>query len=83
VGSSGESPEFTRAPGRECNVVLRTLLTIALATPRDDPDEPEPTVSIGESADDVDEESVPSGLPPEQRRRGQTVDDDPESQETG
>lgn len=38
---------------------------------------------IGESAATEDEESAPSGLPPEERRRAANVDEDPETQETG
>jgi hypothetical protein len=46
-------------------------------------DDPETRVPIGESAAGEDDATAPTGLPPEQRRRGQTVDDDPETQETG
>jgi hypothetical protein len=63
--------------------VLLSLLTLALAAPHEAADDEEPRVSIGESAADEDEESVPTGLPPDERRRGATVDDDPETQETG
>jgi hypothetical protein len=48
--------------------------------PRDD-DDAEPRVPIGESA--AEDEDAPSGLPPEPARRAPTVDEDPESQETG
>jgi hypothetical protein len=44
-------------------------------------DDDPPRVPIGESA--AEDATAPTGLPPEQRRRGQTVDDDPERQETG
>jgi hypothetical protein len=49
------------------------------STPDDDP----PRVPIGESAASEDEDSAPTGLPPEEQRRSPTVDEDPESQETG
>jgi hypothetical protein len=45
-------------------------------------DDPETRVPI-EEASEQDEESAPTGLPPEQQDRGRTVDDDPENQETG
>ena len=45
-------------------------------------DEDAPRVPIGDSAAGEGDAPAPSGLPPERRRR-QTVDDDPESQETG
>jgi hypothetical protein len=45
--------------------------------------EPERRVPIGDSAADEDEDDAPSGLPPEPARRAPTVDEDPESQETG
>jgi hypothetical protein len=45
--------------------------------------EDEPRVPIGEAAAGEDEESAPTGLPPEGRRRARTVDEDPETQETG
>lgn len=47
----------------------------------DDARDDERRVPIGESSSDEDE--APSGLPPERRRRAATVDEDPESQETG
>jgi hypothetical protein len=50
------------------------------STPADD--DP-PRVPIGESAAGEDEESAPTGLPPEAQRRSATVDEDPETQETG
>jgi hypothetical protein len=46
-------------------------------------DDDEPRVPIGESAADEDEDDAPSGLPPAPRQRAATVDEDPESQETG
>jgi hypothetical protein len=46
-------------------------------------DDDEPRVPIGESSADEDEDDAPSGLPPEPRHRAPTVDEDPESQETG
>jgi hypothetical protein len=46
-------------------------------------DDSEPRVPIGESAADEDEDDAPSGLPPERERSAATVDEDPESQETG
>ena len=49
--------------------------------PQDD-DDAGRRVPIGDSASDEQEEA-PSGLPPHPRRRGPTVDDEPESQETG
>jgi hypothetical protein len=52
--------------------------------PHTDPeaaDDPPRRVPIGESGGEG--APAPTGLPPEQRRRGQTVDDDPEGQETG
>jgi hypothetical protein len=48
-----------------------------------DHDDPGRRVPISESAPDEDDAPAPTGLPPEQRRRGQTVDDEPETQETG
>jgi hypothetical protein len=45
-------------------------------------DEDAPRVPIGDSAAGEGDSPAPTGLPPERRRR-QTVDDDPESQETG
>jgi hypothetical protein len=44
-------------------------------------DDAERRVPIGESA--ADEDDAPSGLPPEPAQDAATVDDDPESQETG
>ena len=41
-----------------------------------------PRVTIGESAAGEDEESAPSGLPPGEQD-SPTVDDEPETQETG
>jgi hypothetical protein len=46
-------------------------------------DDSEPRVTIGESAVGEDEDDAPTGLPPEERRSGPTVDDEPETQETG
>jgi hypothetical protein len=46
-------------------------------------DDAERRVPIGESATDEDEGDAPSGLPPEPKRGAPTVDEDPESQETG
>lgn len=46
-------------------------------------DDDEPRVPIGESAADEDEDDSPSGLPPASRKHAATVDEDPESQETG
>jgi hypothetical protein len=40
-------------------------------------------VPIGESAASEDEESAPTGLPPDEQHRSPTVDEDPETQETG
>jgi hypothetical protein len=45
-------------------------------------DDPGNRVTIGEAAADEDgSEPIPTGLPP--GRRGDTVDDEPETQETG
>jgi hypothetical protein len=44
-------------------------------------DDPEIRVPIEHASEW--EESAPTGLPPEQRDRGRTVEEDPESQETG
>ncbi len=47
-------------------------------------DDDAPRVPIGDSAADADDaDDAPSGLPPEQQRRAPTVDEEPESQETG
>jgi hypothetical protein len=48
--------------------------------PDEDHDDPETRQTIGEAAAD---EPVPSGLPPNRRRHGETADEDPGSQETG
>jgi hypothetical protein len=64
--------------------MLLALLCLALAaSAASDPDDAEPRIPIGESAAAEDEDAVPTGLPPEHRRRGATVDEDPETQETG
>ena len=63
-------------------MLLRIL--IGLVAARDgDVDDPPARVPIGEAAATEDERSAPSGLPPEEAQRGSTVDEDPESQETG
>jgi hypothetical protein len=46
-------------------------------------DDDPPRVPIGESAAGEDEDSAPTGLPPEAHERQPTVDEDPETQETG
>jgi hypothetical protein len=69
-----ECCEFTGVPRREGSSMPRAPHT-------DDARDDERRVPIGESSSDEDE--APSGLPPERRRRAATVDEDPESQETG
>jgi hypothetical protein len=67
-----ESCEFTWSARRERSEMTR---------PPCADDDAERRVPIGESA--ADEDDAPSGLPPEPAQDAATVDDDPESQETG
>jgi hypothetical protein len=47
-------------------------------------DDPANRQTIGEAAADEDAGTpAPSGLPPDRRRRGETADEDPGSQEAG